>query len=211
MSRVALVLPVLLAACGPSPAASTEWLPLTLGSRWVYQQVQDRSETMTEEVSAEEVLGDEPGVLMLSTRNDRLVRTYSKWLAGPGRIAQTSRQLWERETLIGSISYGPDSLQFSRALTRLGDAVTEAHHQRELDGDGRLIRERRKEYTWLAEAVDEEVTVPAGVFRCLRIKRIDHSDQETRVTWYAPGVGKIREQTATGELVLTGYSVASHP
>ena len=54
--------------------------------------------------------------------------------------------------------------------------------------------------TWTVEAVDEEVVVPAGRFRCLRLrmKAVAWFDPRRPVTtkktyWYAPGVGKVKE------------------
>jgi hypothetical protein len=61
--------------------------------------------------------------------------------------------------------------------------------QREADPTWRYVS------TWTIEAVDETVVVPAGEFSCVRVVRIDvggHWRTERR-SWFAPGVGLVRE------------------
>jgi hypothetical protein len=43
-------------------------------------------------------------------------------------------------------------------------------------------------------AVDEPVTVPAGTFNCLRVRRrASQQDGSDKTYWFAKGVGKVKE------------------
>ena len=56
------------------------------------------------------------------------------------------------------------------------------------------------------EAVDEQVTVPAGVFLTMRMRRVD-SDKGVKTYWYARGVGKVMERDEHEVEMLQSYSV----
>ena len=62
------------------------------------------------------------------------------------------------------------------------------------DADYGLISVR---HTGTVEAV-ETVSVPAGEFRCVKVRTVGITDGATvveRVAWYAPGVGLVREES----------------
>ena len=54
---------------------------------------------------------------------------------------------------------------------------------------------KSKDETWKVEAVDESVTVPAGTFSALRVRKTT-SGAADKTFWFAKGVGKLKE---TGE------------
>jgi hypothetical protein len=57
---------------------------------------------------------------------------------------------------------------------------------------------------WLVEAVDQEVTVPAGTFKAIVYTKAGGTS--TKTYWYVPGVGKVRETGGQAE-ELESYEV----
>jgi hypothetical protein len=52
---------------------------------------------------------------------------------------------------------------------------------------------------WKIEAMDEEVTVPAGTFRSVHLRKLAYQMGETEpwlelAYWYAPGIGMVKRQ-----------------
>jgi hypothetical protein len=66
-----------------------------------------------------------------------------------------------------------------------------------------------KDETWIVEGVDEAVTVPAGTFNALRVRKTT-SGAADKTYWFVKGVGKVKEQ---GEQLedLTAYSIPGLP
>ena len=61
--------------------------------------------------------------------------------------------------------------------------------------------------TWTVEAVDEQVTVPAGSFSCLRVHSVDSSLGGFDSTfWFARNIGKVKE-SGTEVRELIGYLI----
>jgi hypothetical protein len=51
---------------------------------------------------------------------------------------------------------------------------------------------RRTAVKWTVESVNDHVTVPAGTFTCLRVKRVPKHGAPM-VSWFAKGVGLVKE------------------
>ena len=55
--------------------------------------------------------------------------------------------------------------------------------------------------TWVVESLDDVVTVEAGTFKdCLRIHRTNEELNRKSTYWFAPGIGKVKEDTPPKEL-----------
>jgi hypothetical protein len=65
-----------------------------------------------------------------------------------------------------------------------------------------------KQEAWTVEAVDEAVTVPAGTFTCLKVRKTTSGQADKRF-WFARGIGKIKEE---GEQIeqLTSYTLGGN-
>ena len=50
----------------------------------------------------------------------------------------------------------------------------------------------------------EEITVPAGTFRCIRVRHVENG--RTTLCWYAPDVGLVKTEAATWVEVLKSYT-----
>ena len=58
-------------------------------------------------------------------------------------------------------------------------------------------------------SVNEEITVPAGTFKCVKIfiHQVRDNEPSDEYGWYAPGVGQIKYQTKKTLKVLKSYNV----
>ena len=68
-----------------------------------------------------------------------------------------------------------------------------------------------KHDTWVVEATDAQITVPAGTFTCLQLRNLNTVTGSDNRYWFAQGVGKIREEGATQVEELTSYSLPWQP
>jgi hypothetical protein len=127
------------------------------------------------------------------------------------------------DALLYSVVYDPGFLRFSddwiEAELNEGETLTYERMETEPGMDPKDPQPRA--HTFTVESVTEEVTVPAGTFRdCLRVRRqralddpsIDDpmsQEEQDKLYWFAPGVGKVREQnTLTDAMeVLVQYEL----
>jgi hypothetical protein len=63
--------------------------------------------------------------------------------------------------------------------------------------DGSELKEKIHQFD--VEAMDETITVPAGTFTAIRVRRTDPSDGSYRQYWYVAGLGKVREVEGNGD------------
>ena len=70
-------------------------------------------------------------------------------------------------------------------------------------------RSRAKAETWTVVSTAETVTVPAGTFTCLHLRRMATDDPQTQKDyWFARGVGKVKE--SGGQLEeLSKYTIGT--
>jgi hypothetical protein len=64
-------------------------------------------------------------------------------------------------------------------------------------------------HVYTVMSTSTKLTVPAGTFDTVQIKRVDPNTAETKLFWFAKGIGKVRDEVpATGEVAeLTAYTV----
>ena len=60
-----------------------------------------------------------------------------------------------------------------------------------------------KTENWTVEAVDVQISVGAGTFTCLQIRKQDAGGGVDKVYWFARGVGKIKETGGQEEALST--------
>ena len=89
------------------------------------------------------------------------------------------------------IVFEPSDIRVDTDTYELGTQYTqtylENHDERDENPDV------QKTQTFTVEAVDEPVTVPAGTFRAIKIRRTTDDNGPSKMYWYVPGIGKIKE------------------
>lgn len=164
----------LLVLGGLTPAARTEdtavsqYFPLAVGNRWVYE-LQDRTDGAPPVVEYWDVLREENGAFVLRTRQSELTTGGFEEFFLP---ASEGIKRFAAET-----QHKDDPPFFLKGPLQVGATWN--------DEDG----------TYEITALDTVVTVPAGTFaHCLEVTNRRKGGKATAVTLYALGVGVVRRE-----------------
>jgi hypothetical protein len=212
-----------------APSALLPYHPLADGAWWDYQH-SDWTERVT---MAATTFDGSPAFLMTDSPNPKdSLRSDSVVVERDGRVLRVSKQEYlappEGEpTLASSVDYGAGFTRFDEnwALQPVGFRETPEYQRIETPpGEAPRPAEARR-HTFEVIDLSAEVQTAAGTFDCIQIQRtkdwqaeeegVDLSDAQTKMFWFARGVGKVRElnlDTGKAEL-LTAYSIPEvlHP
>lgn len=97
----------------------------------------------------------------------------------------------------GTFDYDPGFLRCSNAWTDVGPAQEYFYDRTASDANGQNPMTEPRGHTFEVVAVGEMVTVPAGTFETIKVERIRTVGTEAGALvwfWFAPGVGKVREE-----------------
>lgn len=195
---------------GAAQQAATEPLqPLEVGATWTYETT-SADGTNAEEKTSTVLRTEETGGVEATVVETRHTGKVSRvWLADvDGRILRVREETEETNKPPERRRFEPGSLRTPATIAglRVGQTLESSYLEIVLDAsDGELSRTQRSP-VWTVEALDDEVDTPAGRFGAIRLRRSGSESDgsgEKRV-WYAPGVGKVKEQGAKIEL-LTAY------
>jgi hypothetical protein len=221
-----LVLATALAACGDdaptdidagmtecTTPASERYLPLVIGATWTY----DTSDmgmpvvVKTSTVEAKEDVGErKTGVTAFRVRTGKSggVGDVVSWQEDrcTSVVRHREQQFDVADMLLTDQFYVPGKLRVDELEGRLlvGARYTSSYTEVEVDnipGD----TTRTKDEVWMVEAVGEMVTVPAGTFSTLKLRKTTSGDAD-KTYWFAKGVGKVQEMGEQSE-TLTSYTI----
>jgi hypothetical protein len=214
---------------GPVAAGTGEFLPLAVGNRWIYQ-LTDADGTVSSRVvsvAAKEVAGgsgpnadiaafrvvtgnkidDENGDLSWQAVVDgRVVRLRETSIDGKtGRIK--NEQTWDPPRL----RIDETDAHTAAGASWVEPAYTEYDTDWDSDGDGGVVVPDGGATTktgikdlWSVASPGETVTVPAGTFKALLLRRVGDSGATIKNYWFARGVGLVKqteEGSPTHELI----------
>jgi hypothetical protein len=214
------------AAGGPDGApaadaavAAERYLPLEVGNTWTYKVTplggQPVNKTNTVE-AFEDAGGMHAGVMAYRVRTDKVGGTTIGWQQDTGNSVVRLREddYDTTMTLQTSTDYEPNKLRIDESGAHLAvnaqfvQSFSESIH----DAIANTNMTVAKNETWTVIATDEQLTVPAGTFTCLHLKRTGTNTGGVAVTkefWFAKGVGKIKElDTSAGTEELASYTLA---
>jgi hypothetical protein len=185
------------------------------GARWTYRHTSyvedswDESATLTATSDAAFVLADEEDAAGEQTQSTLTVLGT--------RVYRSRKQVWVGEELVLETSYDPAFLRYDEAWTQAGTSVTldDAWQQRCVIASSAsscapgAVKLGSTTHIYTVLDVSAQVSVPAGDFTTVKIQRDNPTDQETKLFWFAVGVGKVREENPeTGALEeLSAYEI----
>jgi hypothetical protein len=208
---------LLLAACGEEQAgegtpdagstacatpAAERLLPLAVGRRWTYQVSEDGGPATIKATTVEileDVGGTKAGTVAYRVRTEKIDGVTVSWQEDTcDGIVRHREQSFDLAGALDSDQYyvpGKPRVDDTAAHRTAGATWVTEYTEVEEDPVTGAIKTTSKADRWTVEAVDEEVTVPAGTYRALRLHRVGEEDgQAEKRYWFAPGVGKLREE-----------------
>ncbi|MBI4819762.1 MAG: hypothetical protein HY791_26040 [Deltaproteobacteria bacterium] len=207
--RPSLILALLL-SCGseppPTPPDPASLFPVAVGNRWEYRVAEPGKleQTKTQSVTRTATSSAGDGFLFETVNGPN--RTVSIQRLDGARLVRVSEESFANGALVERIHFEPPALRVDTHTPKLGDTYSTTHDEILVDGDGDPIGPRlHKSTTFLVEAIDESVTVPAGTFSTVRIRRTVVGGS-AKTYWFAEGVGKVKEVGGQTES-LVSYDV----
>ena len=197
---VMVSLPALgLLSCGseppPTPPVTTPSLfPLAVGHRWTYRVTESDGTTNTKVQSVTKTattsVGD--GFQLKTARNNDEIYSVQV-MSADGKLLRLNEESYENGTLKERLVFNPSSLRVDTALTSVGTTYESTHEERSLSLiNDTVLSAISKTQRFFVEASDEAVTVPAGTYRAVRVRR-ETVGSVQKTFWYVFGVGKVKE------------------
>jgi hypothetical protein len=211
---------LLLAGCGgtgggSAPAVGTssaapagDYLPLSVGAVWTYQTTAlsgaSGQATVTVEAAENAPGGGQAGLRVHSVLPDGGTIAWEQ-TSGSAVVRFEEQQLDANGAVVVDKRYSPPILVLDESTEHLtsGAAWTESYMEAKTPTSKKATTKEKAD--WTVEAVNDSVTVPAGSYTCVRVRRNHTSSKtpSTTVSWYAIGVGKVKETGAGASNDLT--------
>jgi hypothetical protein len=135
------------------------------------------------------------------TGENTIIRVGSKLL-------RAHKKELKADVVQGTVDYDPGFLRFDAAWAKVEDGHAEQvkYNRVEKTAAGSVISDDDREHTFTVEKLHDSVTVPAGKFDdCMRVRRerirgnpAKSADDDDKVFWFCPGIGKVRELSEIG-------------
>lgn len=189
------------AGSGDAAPILKRYLPLSVGAKWTYRVSDPKAgttETKTSTVEAlEDVGGAKAGVKAFRVRTEKLDGITVSWQEYLDETVVRHKE--ESRDLQGTRSseevYVPSKLRLDETAehTMAGASWIVKYTEKVNDAQAGASTNAKTE-TWSVIGTDETVTVPAGTFRCLHVRRVgDMAGQAEKDYYFARGVGKVKE------------------
>jgi len=182
---------------------SQSYLPLEVGTVWRYAITRDdgRRGWGTVRIEGVDYADSTSEATEYRVREDLLDGTIWSWDdRQPGLVRRKQEEIDDRsEMVVGEETYDPPGTVLDERAEHLtaGASWSEAYFDTTPNIKWRP-KSKRVEVNWTVESLADQVTVPAGTFTCLRVRRVQ-KHRPAIVSWYARGVGLVR-QTGAGAL-----------
>lgn len=173
-------------------------LPLAKGNAWTYKVTKEgKTSTKVLTVEAEETVGgegpasDARAFRVASTKDGKADAVTWEALEGKKFVRYREQELSKSGAVKSETHWDPPRLTVDGTSAHVAKRATWSEEYAETvieDGDDKTSDEKD---SWSVDAVDETVTVPAGTFRALVLRRQGGSKAKT--FWYVKGVGKVKE------------------
>ncbi len=181
-------------------ALAASYLPLEVGASWRYAITRDDGRKGAGVVSVDGVDygGLNDGLLEYRIREQLLDGTTWSWEGRQAkRVALEQEEIDDRAgNVLDEESYDPPITVVDEGTERLavGAKWPEAFINTTPNAKGHP-KSKRAEAKWEVESVTDQVSVPAGTFTCLRVRRAQ-KHRPPLISWYAKGIGLVKQQGA---------------
>lgn len=196
-----------------SSTVTGRYVPLVVGARWTwngFDTLSGLTGVVDSTVEARETLtGAKSGIVAFRVRNKTLGGATVNWQQDTGTaIVRHREQFLDSAGAVQSDHlYAPSKIRLdeSAARTALNARWTETYSDTVTAPT--TAAPLTVSASWVVEAVNETVTVPAGTFSCLRVHSVQTGGAAYDSTfWFARNVGKVKEE-GTEVRQLTSYFI----
>jgi hypothetical protein len=205
---------------GPMPDAGSRdsHFPLVDGATWTYHHTNPLEAPWdeTDTVTAAQYLG-QPAFVLEDEEDAQGEQTHSTHILDGTRVYRAYKEISVADQVVVTTTYDPAFLRYDEAWTTSGDSVT-------LDDDWSqecvvastasncapgAIKPGTTTHQYTVLDVAARVTVAAGDFTAVKIQRDNLTSPETKLFWFAAGVGKVREENPESGAVteLSTYEI----
>jgi hypothetical protein len=190
---------------GTSTAAPTgTYLPLVMGAVWTYTITAASGATgqgtVTVEAAENAPNAGQPAFRVHSVLLDGGTLSWEQSSAS-AVVRVEEQDLNQAGAVTMDKQYTPPILVLDESADHLVSGVTWTELYEEMKTPSKKGKATHETTDWTVEAVAESVTVPAGTYSCIRVRR-NHVSSKTpsnTLSWYALGVGRVKE-TGAGQL-----------
>lgn len=198
------------AACS---AGTGRYLPMVTGASWTYDTNEEGIiEVKTQTVGAiEDVGGMKAGTQAFRVTTSKVAGMVVSWQEDTGSAILRHRELDMSGGTHTDETYLPAKLRIDEDPARLtvNASYTETYTEEVTDTMTNETSSTDKSETWTVLAVDEEVTVPAGTFCAMKLRKqsTGATGSSDKMYWFARGIGKVKEESTGRSELLTAYSI----
>lgn len=196
------------------PARSGRYLPISLGATWVWQTTDPTTgksiQTQSVVEAKDSLTGSKAGIPVYRVRSTTLTGVTINWQQDTGTAVVRHREQFADATgaVVSDYLYDPSKLRLDESPTHIAlpAAWTETYSDVLTRAGFTTPKTTPIVADWTVVGVDESVTVAAGTFSCLHVRRVEAATGYDSHFWFARNIGKVKESGA--ELhELVGYSI----
>lgn len=189
-------------------AIPDDYYPLVDGATWTY--LHSNKGGWTETVTMWRSTNDEDAFITSDTPNPDGQSSESSLVMDGTSVYRLDKIVYQDGEPQFSVEYDPGFLRFDADWLdkEIGYVDTREYKRKETDKGESPKDPRDREHTFIVQSKSDKITVAGETFRnCVRIKRdkesvLDEtgsiqSDEQEKLFWFAPHVGKIREENLT--------------
>jgi hypothetical protein len=203
----------------PEAGAKNSHYPLADGAVWVYHHTKpnkaDWDETDTMRAATYK---GEPAFVLEDQEDKQGVQTHSTLKNDGSGIYRVYQEDTVSGQVADSVTYAPAFLRFDESWTKNGQTVTLTDNWTRtcvLGGTAAAscatgaVTPGMTTHVYTVIDAAARVSVPAGMFDAVEVQRVDPNTSETKLYWFAAGVGKVRDENPMSMAVseLTSYTI----
>jgi hypothetical protein len=200
-------------------AAKESHFPLIDGATWTYHHTNPGKTAPWDEVDtvhATTYMGM-PAFIFEDQEDAMGVQTHSTLVVKGTGVYRAYKENTVKGQTVFTVTYDPAFLRYDEAWTQMGQMVTLTDNWTQncvqmsvaakCAAGAKTPGMTTHVFTVLNGSV--KLTVPAGTFDTIEIQRVDPMTKETKLLWFAAGVGKVREEVPATKAVeeLTSYMI----
>jgi hypothetical protein len=185
------------------PGATDSRFPLAAGASWTYRHTSLTKDPWNEVASMSDTTYEgKPAFILEDEEDAEGAQTRSTFVVEGTGVWRAYREVHVNDALALQVKYDPPFLRYDEGWTKVGQSQT-------LDDDWTqtcimtsvaskcapgAVQTGKTTHRYTVVDTHVDITVPAGKFDAIEIERFNPDASETRRFWFAPGVGKVREE-----------------